>query len=234
MVGDAVQAPVAEGERSRSWRSVPRWPDGRLFHAMEDRMTRVAVRLQMLSLALFVWAFGRSDLFEAAVDDARWILVGALVVVSVLSFYVGSRLVWTRAARSGAGVPTHESARQRPPVWWRAPRWPDGRLFAVRDMAVMVAWLVSIFAAGAVLWLCGDAGIPSIEISAFQEPLVSLLQLATVSLTLVVAIRMRVVQAVVEGWVDDDRVELDFFMGRIAALAVDARRAKARFAPSRS
>ncbi len=97
----------------------------------------------------------------------------------------------------------------------------------------MVAWLVSILAASAVLWLCGDAGLPSIKISAFQKPLVSLLQLVAVSFTLVMAIRICVVQAVVEGWVDDDRAELDFFMGRIVALAVDATRVKARFAPSR-
>lgn len=58
-----------------------------------------------------------------------------------------------------------------------------------------------------------------------------MLQVVAATAFWVMAIRMRVVQAVVEGWVDDDS-ELGFIQGRIAAVAVDAKRARARFAPA--
>ena len=59
------------------------------------------------------------------------------------------------------------------------------------------------------------------------------MQLVTLVVIWVVLIRMHVVQAVVEGWADEDK-ELGFVEGRIVALAADARRARARFAPPRS
>ena len=93
-----------------------------------------------------------------------------------------------------------------------------------------VATLVSVFAAGPALWLLGEAGVPRIDIATHEEPLVPLLQLATIVLISVVVIRVHVVQAVVEGWMDDK--ELGFVERRIAALAAGAKQAKARFAPS--
>ena len=137
--------------------------------------------------------------------------------------------MWTLAARSGLRVPSEVSDGRPLTAWYRTPRWPDGRLFAVSDPGVTVALIAFALAMSALLWLCGEARIPRIEIAAYQEPLLLLLQLATTILLWVVLIRTRIVHAVVGGWVDDDRAELDFLQRRVVALAVDAKRARARF-----
>ena len=140
----------------------------------------------------------------------------------------------------GAGLPalallcrSQGTAEWRLLAWGRTPRWPDGRRFAVRDPLVTVATIASVFAACAAFWLFGEAGIPRVDVSAYQLPLVPVMQLATLVVIWVVLVRMHVVKAVVEGWADDDS-ELGFVESRVAALAAGARRARARFAPLRS
>ena len=230
----SVEAFVAE--RRHSWRRPPVWPDGRLFNSNEDRMTRVGLRVAFLLLVLYTWAIGRSerfDVFEAfdiTVGDSWWILAVGLLAMSALCLFAARRRVWVRATRTSAGTSQPGTVNWRLPAWGRTPRWPDGRLFATRDPLVTVSTLVSMFAAGAALWLLGEAGVPRIDIATYEEPLVLLLQLATIVFIWVVGIRMHVVQAVVEGWMDDK--ELGFVERRIVALAADAKRAKARFAPS--
>lgn len=229
MADEVAVASLSEGGRSRGLRRAPRWPDGRVFNPMEDRMTRLVSRVVLVSLMLWVWALGRSDGLNVAVEGSWWILVGLLLAVSVLAFYGGRRRVWALAGRSGLRAPSEVPDGRPLAAWYRTPRWPDGRLFAVSDPGVTVASVAFFLAMSAVLWLCGEARIPRIEIAAYQEPLLLLLQLATVILLWVVLIRTRIVHAVVEGWVDDDCAELDFLQRRVVALAVDAKRARARF-----
>ncbi len=93
---------------------------------------------------------------------------------------------------------------------------------------VTAAALGSVFTACATLWLLGETGVPRIDMSTYQEPLLSVLQVAAPTAIWVAIIRVWVVQAVVEGWADDDS-ELGFIQGRIAAVAVDAKRARAQF-----
>ena len=64
----AVGASVAE--RRHSWRRPPVWPDVRLFHPCEDRMTRVGLRVEFLLLVLYTWAIGRSERFDVTVGDS--------------------------------------------------------------------------------------------------------------------------------------------------------------------
>lgn len=222
---------VSAAERRSWWFRPAAWPDGKLLNPNEDRMTRVWIWVACLLVAVQSWVLGRSDTFDAATGDSLWILSGGLVAASVLCCVGARKRIWARARRAGAAAP----GAARPGAdglllaeWVRAPRWGDGRRFAVRDPVVTTAALASVFTAYATLWLLGEAGIPRIDISTYQDPLLSVLQLAAATALCVMAIRLRVVQAVVEGWADDDR-ELGFIQGRIAAVAADAKRARARF-----
>ena len=213
---------------ARSWWFRPAaWPDGRLLNANEDATTRVWLGVVFLLVAMQVWVHGRSDRLDAAVGDSLWILIGGLVAASVLCTVGTRKRVWERASSADAAGPGADG-----PIllkWVRAPRWPDGRRFAVRDPALTAAALASAFAAYATVWLLGEAGVPRIDISAYQDLLLGGLQVAAATALSVVTIRVRVVQAVVEGWADDDS-ELSFVQGRIAAVAATAKRAKSQFA----
>lgn len=193
-------------------------------------MTRVLMRIEFLLLAPYLWALGRSDSLEVVVGDWAWILAGGLLAASAVCLLVMRKRVWARAGSSGAGATQPEAANRLLPGWGRTPRWPDGRRFVVRDSVVTVAAFGAVSTACAAFWLLGEAGIPRVDVSPYGVSLVPLLQLATPVVLLVWLIRMQVVRAVVEGWVDDD-TELGFAERRIAALAAGASRARARFAP---
>lgn len=214
-----------------SWRRPPAWPDGRLFHPGEDRTTRVTLRAFASLLCIWVWALGRSDYFALAAGDWWWVLAAGLLAASALCFFIARRRVWRLAAHSGVGPCSREPSTGML-RGWRAPRWSDGRLVAAKDPAVTALLVVCSLAFYATLWLLGEAGVPSIDISGYQEPLLPILQLATLGLLSATMVRTQVVRAVVEGWIDEDR-QLGFIERRIAALATEAKRAKARFASSK-
>lgn len=238
MAGNAVGASAVE--RRSGWFRPAAWPDGRLFNANEDQTTRVALWVVFVLLAVHSWLLGRSDAFEVAVSYSSWILSGGLLVASALCILVARKRIWARASSSGAGSgcgrdeggAAGAGAGGRTPLEWvRAPRWPDGRRFAVRDRVATAATMAAVFAACAAVWLLGEAGIPRIDVSAHQGLLLPVLQLAMVAALWVMIVRAQVVQAVVEGWADDDS-ELGFVQVRVAAVAANAKRARARFAPS--
>ena len=206
-----------------SWRRPPAWPDGRLLHPREDLTTRVTIGAIVPLLAIWVWALGRVDHFEASVGDWWWILGAGLIAASVVSLLVARRRIRSLAARSGL------AAVQPQYTVWRAARWSDGRLVAVRDPAVTALMLSGTFALYGTLWLFGNAGVPRIDISGYQQDLLLALQLPVSALLCAMVVRTQIVRAVVEGWLDDD-AQLGFVERRIAALAANAKRANARFA----
>ena len=215
--------------KRQSWRRPPAWPDGRLLHPNDDRTAKVILSTLTALLALWIWALGRTDSFNLPVGDSWWILAAGLLAASVLCFLVARRRVWRLAARSSVGAVQPQSTHPRVSRWWCAPRWPDGRLVAVKDPVVTVLLLACSFAAYGTLLLLGHAGVPPIAISGYQEFLVPALQLTALSLLWAMVIRNQVVRAVAEGWTDADK-QLGFIERRIAALAADAKRASARFA----
>ena len=223
-------AGVSAVERRSWWSRPPEWPDGRLLNANEDLTTRVCLWVAFLLLAAHVWVLGRSGTFDVAVGDSLWIIIGGLVVASVLCVVGARRRIWARATSAGAAAPNAAGPTADGILreWMRAPRWGDGRRFAVRDPMVTAAALGAVFTACATLWLLGETGVPRIDMSTYQDPLLSVLQVAAPTAIWVAMIRVWVVQAVVEGWADDDS-ELGFIQGRIAAVAVDAKRARAQF-----
>lgn len=174
-------------------------------------------------LAIWVWALGRVDYFEASVGDWWWILGAGLIAASVVSLLVARRRIRSLAARSGL------AAVQPQYTVWRAARWSDGRLVAVRDPAVTALMLAGTFALYGTLWLLGNAGVPRIDTSGYQQDLLLALQLPVSALLCAMVVRTQIVRAVVEGWLDDD-AQLGFVERRIAALAANAKRANARFA----
>ena len=103
-----------------SWRRPPAWPDGRLLHPREDLTTRVTIGAIVPLLAIWVWALGRVDHFEASVGDWWWILGAGLIAASVVSLLVARRRIRSLAARSGL------AAVQPQYTVWRAARWSDG------------------------------------------------------------------------------------------------------------
>ena len=217
-------------ERQRhSWRRPPAWPDGRLLHPREDLTTRVIIGALVLLLAIWIWALGRVDYFEASVGDWWWILEAGLIAASVVSLLVARRRTWNLAARMGLTAVQPQSTCRRLTSGWPAARWPDGRLVAVRDPAVTALVLAGTFASYGALWLLGSAAVPRIDISGYQQDLLLALQLPVSALLCVMVVRIQVVRAVVEGWLDDD-AQLGFIERRIAALAANAKRANARFA----
>lgn len=206
-----------------SWRRPPAWPDGRLLHPSEDLTTRVTIGAIVPLLAIWVWALGRVDYFEASVGDWWWILGAGLIAASVVSLLVARRRIRSLAARSGL------AAVQPQYTVWRAARWSDGRLVAVRDPAVTALMLAGTFALYGTLWLLGNAGVPRIDTSGYQQDLLLALQLPVSALLCAMVVRTQIVRAVVEGWLDDD-AQLGFVERRIAVLAANAKRANARFA----
>ena len=206
-----------------SWRRPPAWPDGRLLHPREDLTTRVTIGAIVPLLAIWVWALGRVDYFEASVGDWWWILGAGLIAASVVSLLVARRRIRSLAARSGL------AAVQPQYTVWRAARWSDGRLVAVRDPAVTALILAGTFALYGTLWLLGNAGVPRIDTSGYQQDLLLALQLPVSALLCAMVVRTQIVRAVVEGWLDDD-AQLGFVERRIAVLAANAKRANARFA----
>ena len=180
-------------------------------------------------VAIWVWVLGRVDYFEASVGDWWWILVAGLIAASVVSLLVARRRIRSLAARMGLTAVQPQSTRRRLPSVWRAARWSDGRLVAVRDPAVTALVLAGTFALYGTLWLLGNAGVPRIDISGYRQDLLLALQLPVSALLCVMVVRIQVVRAVVEGWLDDD-AQLGFIERRIAALAANAKRANARFA----
>lgn len=212
-----------------SWRRPPAWPDGRLLHPREDLTTRVTIGALVPLLAIWIWTLGRVDYFEATVGDWWWILEAGLIAASVVSLLVARRRTWSLAARLGLTAVQPQSTRRRLPSVWRAARWPDGRLIAVRDPAVTALVLAGTFASYGALWLLGNAGVPRIDISGYRQDLLLALQLPVSALLCAMVVRIQVVRAVVEGWLDDN-AQLGFIERRIAALAANAKRANARFA----
>ena len=172
---------------------------------------------------------GRVAYFEASVGDWWWSLVAGLIAASVVSLLVARRRTRSLAARMGLTAVQPQSTRRRLPSVWRAARWSDGRLVAVRDPAVTALVLAGTFALYGALWLLGNAGVPRIDISGYRQDLMLALQLPVSALLCVMAVRIQVVRAVLEGWLDDD-AQLGFVERRIAALAANAKRANARFA----
>ena len=91
-----------------SWRRPPAWPDGRLLHPREDLTTRVTIGALVPLVAIWVWALGRVDYFEASVGDWWWILGAGLIAASVVSLLVAKRRygawlparIWQRYSRS--------------------------------------------------------------------------------------------------------------------------------------
>lgn len=227
MVEDSGRSPSAK--QRHSWRRPPAWPDGRLLHPHEDLTTRVTIGAIVPLVAIWVWALGRAGYLEASVGDWWWILEAGLIAVSVVSSLAARRRIRSLAARSGLTAVRPQSTRRRLRRVWRTARWSDGRLFAVRDPAVTALVLAGTFASYGALWLLGNAGIPRIDMSGYQQDLLLALQLPVSALLCAMVVRIQVVRAVVEGWLDDD-AQLGFIERRIAALAANAKRANARFA----
>lgn len=224
-----VSAGSPSARQQHSWHRPPAWPDGRLLHPSEDPTTRVTIGALMPLVAIWVWALGRVDYFEASVGDWWWILAAGLIAASVVSLLAAKRRIRNLAARSGLAAVQPQYTHRRLRRVWRAARWSDGRLVAVRDPAVTALMLAGTFALFGTLWLSGNAGIPRIAISGYQQDLLLALQLPVVALLWAMVIRTQVVRAVVEGWLNDD-AQLGFIERRIAALAANAKRTNARFA----
>ena len=212
----------------QSWRRPPAWPDGRLLHPCEDLMTRVTIGALMPLLAPLVWALGRGDYIEASVGDWWWILGAGLIATSVVSPLVARWRTRSLAVRMGLTAAQPQSSRRRLPSVWRAARWPDGRLVAVRDPAVTALVLAGTFASYGTLWLLGNAGVPRIDISGYRQDLLLALQLPVTALLCAMAVRIQVVRAVVEGWLDND-AQLGFIERRIAALAANCEASQCPF-----
>lgn len=227
-MAEASAGSPSAGQR-HSWRRPPAWPDGRLLHPCEDLTTRATIGAGVVLAAIWVWALGRFGYIEASFGD-RWRILGAgLIAASAVSLLVARRRIRSLAARSGLAVVQPQYTHRRLLRVWRAARWSDGRLVAVRDPAVTALMLAGAFALYGTLWLLGNAGVPRIDISGYQQGLLLALQLPVVALLWAMVIRTQVVRAVVEGWLDDD-AQLGFVERRIAALAAKAKRANARFA----
>ena len=231
-----VSAGSPSARQRQSWRRPPAWPDGRLLHPGEDRTTRVTVGALVSLLAIWMWTAGRADgYFELPVDAVGgwwWILVAGLIAVSVTSSLVAKRRTWAVAARSDLAAVGPRSVDWPLLRAWRAARWSDGRLVAVRDPAVTALVLAAIFALCGTMWLLGNAAVPRIDITGYQRGLLLALQLTSVVLMWAMAVRIQVVRAIVEGWLDDD-AQLGFIERRIAALAANAKRASAHFTSTR-
>ncbi len=227
MADDSGGTPSAR--QQHSWCRPPAWPDGRLFHPGEDRTVRVTLGASASLLCVWVWALGRSDYFALAADG-WWILAAGLLAASALCIVIARRRIRCLAAHSGVGPCSREPSTGML-RGWRSPRWSDGRLVAVKDPAVATLLVVCSLAFYAKLWLLGEAGVPSIDISGYREPLLPILQVTTLGLLWAMMVRTQIVRAAVEEWIDEDR-QLGFIERRIAALATEAKRAKDRFAPS--
>ena len=112
--------------------------------------------------------------------------------------------------------------------WFRPAAWPDGKLLNPNEDRMTRVWMwATVLLVAVQSWVLGRSDTLDVAIGDSLWILSGGL-VAAVTALWVMAIRMRVVQAVVEGWVDDR--EPGFIQGRLAAVAVDAKRARARFA----
>lgn len=228
-----VSAGSPSSRQRHSWRRPPTWPDGRLLHPHEDRTTRVTTGALLPVLAIWMWSAGRADgYFEVSVGGWWWILAAGLIVFAVVSSLAATSRIRAVAARSDLAVMQPRSIGRRLLRDWRAPRWSDGRLVAIRDPAVTALLLAGIFASCGTMWLLGNAAVPRIDISGYQQGLLGVLQLTSVALMWAMVGRVQVVRAIVEGWLDDD-AQLGFIERRIVALAANAKRASAHFTSTR-